>query len=172
MIRGRTTGALVTLTVLVLAGCSGEEKNYAVPEKLCGAQVSPELTENLLPSGDEIRVVEEESNTSSPHQFCRILVDDKVELSTEGAWQPAGTTAKEAAEKSLVFGTQATEGGKFAIGERRAVTVVDCKNSKYKAERFSVELEVNQPEGEVGEKMQSFLSAFSESYLKTLPCGS
>lgn len=114
MIRGRAIAGLVTLSTIFLAGCSGEEKNYAVPDELCGAQVKSELIKSLLPSGDEIRVVDEESKSTSPHHFCEVLVDDKVELSTEGVWQPAGTTAKEAAEKSLVFNTHSTEGCKTA----------------------------------------------------------
>ncbi|MGW4980635.1 hypothetical protein [Streptomyces mirabilis] len=170
MIRGRTTGALAVLAILSLTGCSGEEKNYAVPDELCGAQVKPELTRALLPSGDKIRVLKEASNTASPHQFCTVSVDNKVQLRTEGAWQATGTTAKKAAEKSLVFNTRSTEDGRFAIGRGAAVTVVDCKNSKYKAERFSFKIVVNHPEGDIDDKMQRFLAAFSESYSKTLPC--
>ncbi|MFC7638448.1 hypothetical protein ACFQWA_21385 [Streptomyces thermogriseus] len=156
--------------VLALSSCSGEKKNYAVPDELCGAQVKPELTEALLPGGDKIKVLNEKSNSSPPYHYCMVYVDGKAELSVEGVWHPTGTTAKQAAEDSLVFNTRPIKGGRFEVVEGTMVTVVDCKNPEYDAGRFSFELEVTNPDGDISEKMQRFLAAFSESYRKTLPC--
>jgi hypothetical protein len=134
--------------------------------------VKPQLTKELLPSGDKIRVLKEDSHSSSPHQFCEVSVDGNVELSTEGVWQPAGTTAKEAAEKSLSFNLRSADGGRFALWNDEAFTVFDCKNAKYKAGRFSINAQVIHADGDMSEKIQSFLEAFSKSYRKTLPCES
>ncbi|MGW3623305.1 hypothetical protein [Streptomyces sp. NPDC000880] len=171
MIKRVLAGAVGALTLLALASCSdGKEQNYAIPAKLCGASVKPELTKDLLPGGNKLEVNESESNSSSPRQFCTLIVDGNIELMTEGRWQPSGVSAKDAAEKSLVFNTQSTQSGRFAIGNQHAITVVDCKNSKYKAERFSIDLEMADEQEGMGDKMERFLDAFSESYRSTLPC--
>lgn len=170
MIRARFTAALATLIALTVSSCSGEKKNYMIPDILCGAYVNPKLTKDLLPGGEKIKLFQEESKSSPPYHYCMVYVDGRAELSVEGVWHPAGTTAKQAAEDSLVFNTRSAEGGRFEIGQRRAITVVDCKNPRYNAERFSFELEITNPDGDIGDKMHHFLAAFSESYRKTLPC--
>lgn len=171
MIKRVLAGVVGALTLLALASCSdGKEQNYAIPAKLCGASVKPELTKDLLPGGNKLEVNKSESNIEPRYQFCTLIVDGNIELTTEGAWQPPGISAKDAAEKNLVFNTQSTQNGRFAIGKRRAFTVVDCKNSKYKAERFSIEVQMSDEQEGMGDKMERFLAAFSESYRSTLPC--
>lgn len=171
MIRGRGVALLGVLVGLALSGCSaGEKKNYTVPQELCGAKVTPGLTSALLPVGDKLRVEPSQSGGPSPRQFCDVLVDGNIELKVEGGWQPSGTTAQQAASKALTFGTRSTEGGRFALSDDKAFTVVDCANAEHKAGRFSFEVAVAHPDGDVGEKTQRFLAAFSESYAKKLPC--
>lgn len=171
MIKRVLAGVVGALALLALASCSaGTEQNYAVPDKLCGASVKPELTKELLPGGNKLEVSKAQSNSPSPHQFCDLIVDGNIDLTTEGVWQPAGVSAKDAAEKSLVFNTRSTQDGRFAIGNQHAVTVFDCKNSKYKAERFSIELQLADRNEVTGDKMERFLAAFADSYRSTLPC--
>jgi hypothetical protein len=174
VIRGRGIVTLGVLAGLLLSGCSkGEKKNYTVPEKLCGAAVAPDLTSALLPpAGDKLRVTQSRSGGPAQHHFCDVLVDGNIELAVKGVWRPSGTTAKQAADKELVFNSRSSDGGRFALSDDKAFTVVDCKNSEHKAERFSFEVTVAHPAGDISKKMQHFLAAFSESYRKTLPCQS
>jgi hypothetical protein len=167
---------MVTLGVLVgllLSGCSeGNKKNYTVPEELCGAAVAPELTGALLPAGDKLRVTQSSSGGPSTYKFCDVLVDGNIELAIKGAWRLSGITAKQAADKELVFNTRSIGSGRFALSDDKAFTVVVCKNTEHKAESFSFEVTVTHPAGDVSEKMERFLGAFSEAYRKKLPCQS
>ncbi|GHF09141.1 hypothetical protein GCM10014715_76260 [Streptomyces spiralis] len=173
MIRDKRIVMLGVLVGLLLSGCSeGEKKSYTVPEKLCGAAVAPDLTSALLPAGDKLRVTQSSSGGPATHEFCDVLVDGNIELAIKGVWRPSGTTAKQAADKELVFNSRSTDGGRFALSDDKAFTVVDCKNTEHKAERFSFEVTVAHPTGDISQKMQRFLAAFSEAYHTTLPCQS
>ncbi|MFI2645968.1 hypothetical protein [Streptomyces sp. NPDC018610] len=171
MIRAGRVTVLGALVGLMLSGCSaGEKTNYTVPLDLCGANVASRLTSALLPAGDRLQVKQSQSGGPSPRQFCDVLVDGDIELAVEGVWRPSGTTAKQAASKELTFETRSTDDGRFALSDDKAFTVVDCANTEYKAEKFSFEVTVSHPDGDVGERMQRFLAAFAESYAKKLPC--
>ncbi|NED37373.1 hypothetical protein [Streptomyces sp. SID8499] len=168
---GKSSMLISVLVGLALTGCSaGGKKNYTVPEELCGASVAPRLTSDLLPAGDKLRVTPSHSGGPSPRQFCNVLVDGDIELTVEGVWRPSGTTAEQAASKELTFESRSTDGGRFALSDDKAFTVVDCANTDYKAGKYSFEVTVSHPDGDVGGKMQRFLAAFSESNARKLPC--
>ncbi|MFJ5269051.1 hypothetical protein [Streptomyces sp. NPDC088358] len=173
MIRHKAVGVLGALALLTLAGCSsGDDKAYTVPDQLCGVPAKQELTKELLPGGDKLRVVKSQTAGPAPDQYCTVHVDSDIELVVEGMWQPAGTTAEQAAEKSHSFNLRPADGGRFALWDDEAFTVVDCKNTKYKSERFSIEARLIHSDGDMSKKLQRFLGPFSESYRKTLPCES
>ncbi|MFD8421839.1 hypothetical protein [Streptomyces sp. NPDC059466] len=173
MIRHKAVGVLGTLALLPLAGCSsGDDKAYAVPDKLCGVPAKAELTKELLPGGDKLRIVKSHTAEAVPAYYCKALIDGDVELAIEGIWQPAGATAEQAAAKSHSFNLRPADGGRFALWDDEAFTVVDCKNTKYKSERFSIRAELVHADGDMSKKLQRFLGPFSESYRKTLPCES
>ncbi|MER5403404.1 hypothetical protein [Streptomyces sp. NPDC002769] len=173
MIRHKAVGVLGALALLPLVGCSsGDDKAYTVPDQLCGVPAKPELTKELLPGGDKLRIIKSQTAESVPDYYCKALIDGDVELSIEGVWQPAGTTAEQAAEKSHSFNLRRADGGRFALWDDKAFTVVDCKNTKYKSERFSLEARLIHSDGDMSKKLQRFLGPFSESYRRTLPCES
>ncbi|MFD8421838.1 hypothetical protein [Streptomyces sp. NPDC059466] len=173
MIRHKAVGVLGALALLPLAGCSsGDDKAYSVPDKLCGVPAKPELTKELLPGGDKLKVVKPQAPGEVPRPYCAVVVDGDIELSIEGRWQPAGTTAEQAAEQSHSFNLRPADGGRFALWDDEAFTVIDCRNTKYKSERFSIRAELVHADGDMSKKLQRFLGPFSESYRKTLPCES
>lgn len=173
MIRHKAVGVLGALALLPLAGCSsGDDKAYTVPDRLCGVPAKPELTKELLPGGDMLKIVKSQTVEAVPDYYCKALIDGDVELSIKGVWQPAGTTAVQAAEKTHSFNLRPADGGRFALWDDQAFTVVDCENTKYKAERFSIEAELIHADGDMSKKLQRFLGPFSEAYRKSLPCES
>ncbi|MBC2869798.1 hypothetical protein [Streptomyces mexicanus] len=173
VIRGTGIVTIGVLAGLLLSGCSeGEKKNYTVPEKLCGAAVAPDLTRALLPAGNKLRATQQHVGGPAQKYYCDVLVDGNIELVVKGVWRPSGITAKQAADKELVFNSRSSDGGRFALSDDKAFTVVDCKNSEHKADRYSFEVVVAHPAGDVSKKMLRFLAAFSESYRKMLPCQS
>ncbi|WP_329527285.1 hypothetical protein [Streptomyces sp. NBC_01462] len=173
MIRHKAVGVLGALALLPLVGCSsGDDKAYVVPDKLCGVPAKPALTKELLPGGDKLRVVKSQTANAAPDQYCTVHVDGDIELVVEGIWQPAGTTAEQAADKAHAFNSRSADEGRFALEDHKAFTVVDCKNTKYKSERFSIEARLIHSDGDMSKKLQRFLDPFSEAYRKTLPCES
>ncbi|MGW0794165.1 hypothetical protein [Streptomyces sp. NPDC002692] len=173
MIRHKAVGVLGALALLPLVGCSGgDDKAYSVPDKLCGVPAKPDLTKELLPGGDKLRVVKSHTGNEVPDQYCTVHVDVDIELVVEGAWQPAGITAKQVADKAHAFNSRSVSQGRFATEDDKAFTVIDCKNTTYKAERFSIEARLVHADGDMSKKLQRFLDPFSEAYRKSLPCES
>ncbi|MET8410185.1 hypothetical protein ABZV34_19145 [Streptomyces sp. NPDC005195] len=173
MIRHKAVGVFGALALLTLAGCSsGDDKAYTVPDQLCGVPAKPELTKELLPGGDKLGIIKSQTAEAVPDYYCKALIDGDVELAIEGIWQPAGTTAEQAAAKGHSFDLRPADGGRFALRDDKAFTVVDCKNTEYKAERFSIEARLIHSDGDMSKKLQRFLAPFSDAYRKTLPCES
>jgi hypothetical protein len=62
--------------VPLLTACGGgEEREYVVPEEICGARIDPELLEPLLPPGEEFR----QSDDIAP-MGCTISIDSGVDF--------------------------------------------------------------------------------------------
>lgn len=152
------------------SGCSGKGKNYEVPAAICGISIERSTLKQLLPDGDKLRTVSDHTARVPEHRFCDVYVDDHTALSTEGVWEKAGFTAQQAAKDKLIFQTRSEKGGKYAVWEYGAATVIDCANVKQKAARFSIEVELVDHEGDKGEKIAKFLSGFAAGYKKTLSC--
>ncbi len=61
-----------------------EESGYAIPKRLCSIPVSSDKVGPLLPSGDELRVEEEESYSQNPALvYCHFTVDGELALVIE-----------------------------------------------------------------------------------------
>ncbi|WP_150130469.1 hypothetical protein [Streptomyces sp. 150FB] len=169
-----STAGAVALCGLV--ACSGEGQKYEIPKKLCDAPVDNNLLKPLLPDGRKVETLKEFSKVSPPHQFCDVMVDGDIDLSTEGIWQKSGFTAKDAAKQTLVFNTRSTQHGTFEVWDTGAITVFDCKTEKWNTPRYSLRsrysLRVYAPRTEenLGDQIERFLTVYAKEYRKTLHC--
>ncbi|MFF7332968.1 hypothetical protein [Streptomyces sp. NPDC008150] len=170
MSKSRLAAATTLVALLPLAACSGEGKDYTVPQSLCGARVDADVTKKLLPSGDTVHVLKGRSKTASPRQYCQIEVDDVIDLTVEGVWRAAGTTAQDVAAKEGKGNAEPAEGGKYAVGSLSAFTVVNCEKKKYGAGEFSFEVRLTHSLGDRGADMVAFLKQYAPSYRAALGC--
>ncbi|GHH88015.1 hypothetical protein GCM10018793_66010 [Streptomyces sulfonofaciens] len=163
-----TIAGLVAL--LTLSGCSSNDRNYQVPSALCKVPVKASTLRDILPPGNKLTVAKSSAGVVPDSLFCSVDIDGRVELSMEGRWQKADLTAQQAAEQQLVFNAHPEQGGRYAVWNDGATTIIDCKNARQKAEHFSIAAQVENPDGDVGDKMVRFLASYAEGYKKTLPC--
>ncbi|MCF6526264.1 hypothetical protein [Streptomyces sp. JJ36] len=164
--------------LVAVAACGGEERAYEVPDELCGVPVRPGLLEPLLPPGDELRQEKSSFGVSPGLQGCMVFVDGDVALDVTGKWRAAGHTAKEAASNP---GPDLIEGGRYALWNRGAATVVPCRvpgqevveadgGDEGKAELFSLEVEATKAEDGTEKAMKALIGPYAEAYRETLPC--
>ncbi|HEX5569660.1 MAG TPA: hypothetical protein VFY14_22535, partial [Streptomyces sp.] len=66
-------GILTGCLALVLTGCSGEQREYAIPEKLCGVPAPKDALSPLLPPGKNLE--QEGAPLVDARTFCRTVVD-------------------------------------------------------------------------------------------------
>ncbi|MFF0445993.1 hypothetical protein ACFYT4_06180 [Streptomyces sp. NPDC004609] len=78
-----TAGALAAVAL-----CTGPERDYAVPARICGTPVASETLGPLLPPGGSYRESDRASRPGSPR--CRLFVDDRLVLYLGGDVVPAG----------------------------------------------------------------------------------
>jgi hypothetical protein len=162
--------------VILLSGC-GEERNYAVPDELCGVRVSPKAVEPFLPPGEDLKVKEDHYGSNTGVEGCTAYVDGHVVLSSRGEWRAERLSAKEAAS---VPGPWPFAGGRYVWWERGAATVLACHapdqdtisrdEGKGDARYFALEAQVPKPDKGTPEAMRTFLVEYARAYAKTLPC--
>ncbi|WP_216355935.1 hypothetical protein [Streptomyces sp. MP131-18] len=93
------TTALLAVSSMV-TGCGGSgEREYALPETLCGVDMAEELYEPLFPPGSELDVAQSfERFDSQPTRWCRVLVDEEIVLNADAAggdgFEDAGTESR------------------------------------------------------------------------------
>lgn len=168
MLLTASAGSVVLL--FTLCGCSGDGKSYAVPEKICGVPVQEDALRDLLPTGAELKTEESHTSGIPERRHCGVLVDGNVELTSEGVWRKDGFTAEDAAKDTLAFNTESRRGGVLQVWKDGATTVFDCGNPKQKAERFSIELKVVRPDGDMSGELERYLVSYMKAYQKVLPC--
>ncbi|WP_063729190.1 hypothetical protein [Streptomyces sp. RTd22] len=62
---------LVGALFVSAVGCGGDSREYAVPKKLCGAKVDPDLLAPLLPAGEKMKM---RKSTRDIGETCSISV--------------------------------------------------------------------------------------------------
>jgi hypothetical protein len=161
---------------LFLSGC-GEERNYAIPEELCGVRVPARLVEPFLPPGEKLKVTENSYGVSRGLEGCTASVDGHVVLYSRGEWRAERLSAKEAAS---VPGPWPFAGGRYVWWEQGAATVVACHvpdhdvisrdDGKGDARFFALEAEVPTADEGTPEAMRKFIVEYARAYEKSLPC--
>lgn len=105
------------------------EKDYDVPDSLCGISLNPSPIGELLPPGNKIDV--QEKNPVPSRKRCQVNVDGKVALMVSREWWPEGDTVVDVAKgvpqvKSAVL----TDDSDSLLTGTGAVQQVRCSNSE------------------------------------------
>lgn len=113
---------MATITVTsILSGCSkDEERQYALPESLCGVTVDSEFLSTFLPPGEKVSSQQETPNGGT--QRCQVSVDGKIALvAGQLWWDKTGTVANVAAVHARVGKGEVTADEKFLYSGTGAV---------------------------------------------------
>ncbi|MFF9493798.1 hypothetical protein [Streptomyces flaveolus] len=129
---------LATLTAsIMVVGCSHDEedRDYAVPDQLCGMPVAEKELTPFLPAGNQIKVSEEDYSGT---RMCMVTVDRTLVLTTTQAWIEQGrTTAYFIAGQTLKKIDHSIQAGRFWFsGNEGFGKTRDCVDRRYKQELY------------------------------------
>lgn len=175
---------VVALILTLTTACSGTDRNYQIPDDLCGIPVNSERMAPFLPGGEKLFQRDWTENASSGGISCTLGVDDEDQLNFTGSW------ADRIAVDTRVAIDQGTPllGGEYYTIPKNATAYFPCSNPKVRlgaprskdgkprtvpATFYIVEVEsLHHPEDEAeSEKaMKRFIVPFAKAVKKKLPC--
>ncbi|WP_406006429.1 hypothetical protein OG440_09665 [Streptomyces sp. NBC_00637] len=115
-----------------LSGCtSGEERDYSLPESLCGVPVDPDLLAPFLPPGESVSTRQTTPNGGT--ERCNVSVDGELALVTGRLWwEKTGSVADVAAVHAQVSKGDVSSGDTFLYSDTGAVGKVQgCTDSTH-----------------------------------------
>jgi hypothetical protein len=131
--RPRARAALTLVTamtaLLSIAACSSSDKQYTVPESLCGIKVPQDVLRAVLPNGEKLT---ERPESSESAKRCRIHVDGEAVLSASTEHWEDETTANDVAQSALGVDPQDQhdDEGRYIYSSTGAVGKVDCAEAE------------------------------------------
>jgi hypothetical protein len=158
------------LTALAaIFGCSeGQERDYAVPRSLCGIPVEVADLAPFLPSGKSITF---SASDKSGIKRCKVVVDEKVVLSTLQVWLEEGRTTKYLAS-GLSFETvdHSADNGRFWYGGNEAYGKTrNCVDVKYKQELYTG-FQAGGSEHEDSDAMKRIILSYTREVERSAEC--
>ncbi|MFI6873136.1 hypothetical protein ACIBL6_06840 [Streptomyces sp. NPDC050400] len=130
--RGYPLAAALGTALLItsVGACSSPvpEREYAVPNNLCGAQVSKTSLEPILPPGKKIS---EQPTSGVGVDRCRLQVDGEVVFSSSVETRAEDASAHDVAQSAIGVEPSdfATDNGRFIYAKTGAVGRVQCPPS-------------------------------------------
>ncbi|CAL9416132.1 hypothetical protein [Streptomyces albus] len=130
-VRGSTV-ALVLCAAALSAGCGNdEEKEYAVPDSLCGVKVSARLLSPLLPPGKSVKLDRKDTLLNHGNIHCNVIVDGKTVFIATQTWRDRGNSALSMAMIQPEMEPEMLHGGwHFQYSAKGAAMRVDCRTPK------------------------------------------
>ncbi|MCP3770352.1 MULTISPECIES: hypothetical protein [Streptomyces] len=160
--------ALMFLTMA--AGCSNEknDRDYAVPDSLCGTPVSAKELTPFLPGGKQIKVSEE---FHSGTKVCNVVVDRTLILTATQAWVAEGrTTAYFASGQTLKKIEHSIESGRFRFsGNEGFGKTRNCMDRRYKQELY-VALQAQGSEHSDPNAMKRLITSYADRVEDSAAC--
>ncbi|MFF9120469.1 ferrous iron transport protein A [Streptomyces massasporeus] len=128
----------ISALVAVLSGCGGDEseRDYAVPDSLCGVAVDADELGPFLPDGKEITVRDKSGGGTT---VCEVVVDDELALRATQAWVEEGkTTAYFASSQTLTAPEESAEDDRLRYSGNEAFgKTKDCIDKQHGQELYT-----------------------------------
>lgn len=155
-------------TLLSIAACSSPEKQYTVPDSLCGIKVPQKVLEEVLPSGEELTERQESSGST---KRCRIHVDGDSVLSASTERWEGDTTASDVAQSALGVDPQdqRSDEGRYVYSSTGAVGKVDCAQSEEAHEPLWASVRITH-DGAKSADMLALVKAYTEAVGSSPTC--
>ncbi|MFG3260025.1 hypothetical protein [Streptomyces sp. NPDC048172] len=187
---------LVCVSVLGLTGCGDDapEREYAIPQELCGVPVKAKLLGPLLPGGKKTLEKEHMGTEDTGGLSCDLVVDEHSAIGVFSTWESTTPEPTDAGGTGSLRNPSPPEspatlrGGSYIVGDRIAKAAVPCVNPKVrmplptpegeksrsgpaKGFTFAVQL-FNGPEDteESKKALRRLMGPFSKALVKKLPC--
>ncbi|MEU7283251.1 hypothetical protein AB0A69_31425 [Streptomyces sp. NPDC045431] len=130
------------LAIGAVAGFSSHEpkRNFATPTALCDTPIEGKLLDPVLPrSGETISM---RAAGVIGWDRCLVSVDDEEVMSASFEWFEKGTKPVKVAksQRNLVLVERVSDDGRYAWGDRGAVSHVTCPNPKVSSRKGTYEL--------------------------------
>ncbi|GAA2405828.1 hypothetical protein GCM10010420_37170 [Streptomyces glaucosporus] len=170
--RNRVTVSVVGALLLGLGAtaCSTQERNYTIPEALCGTAISPDLLEPLLPPGDKLSTTL--SDRVEGMKRCLVNVDGKQVLAVGTEWWEKGTSLRVAALTiaNVDSDDKETEDGRYLYSENGAIGKVTCPKPRKPDDDLLVTARVHEPGTPDEAAMKKLIAAYAEAVGKSDEC--
>ncbi|MEV5551765.1 hypothetical protein AB0L35_37510 [Streptomyces sp. NPDC052309] len=158
------------IVLATVAGCSSEkpERDYAVPDDLCGTPVSAKELTPFLPAGKQIKVSEEDHAGT---KICNVVVDGTLVLTATQAWVAQGkTTAYFLAGQTLEEIKHSADSGRFRFsGNESFGKTRNCTDRRYKQELY-VALQAQGSEHSDADAMKRLITSYTERVEESAAC--
>ncbi|WP_369201712.1 hypothetical protein [Streptomyces sp. PU-14G] len=175
---------LASLIMVVVPACGGSDREYRVPDNLCGISVKPDTVKPFLPGGKELHENDHLQWKKKSGGSCRLSVDGEEELHVDGSWAVRSTLKARGYDTD--HGTRLL-GGRYYLGPRRASAYFPCFNPEARlgappkdgkprtvpADTYIVEVEsrhVPEDGAESKKAMKRFIVPFAEAVKEQAPC--
>lgn len=160
---------LITVaTICALSSCDegGKEREYAIPDRLCGRPITSDIAD-FLPPGNDISM-ERETHTATT--VCEVAVDHKLVLTTTTAWRSANDSTASFAQRALAPTKHSAEEGRFrysgseAFGRTQNCVAHDGDRALFTA------VQALGSEHRDAEAMKRLITSFTASVEKSQEC--
>ncbi len=175
-------GLLAVISAALVASCSADEKTreYALPDRVCGISVAPELVQPLLQPGKSIDTGESLTGPDDT-QRCAVLIDDKTAVEITGQRYPDAVGVQDIASNYLNIPTddfgKTNADNSVMVWDSRIVGVTDClryptdaagRNTK----RYSITIEASYPDDATTrqEELRNLLPSYLTAAARALGC--
>ncbi|MYX31390.1 hypothetical protein GTY75_33035 [Streptomyces sp. SID8381] len=156
----------------VLTGCSGsaEQKQYDVPEALCGIAVQQDLLSPLLPAGKKVTV--EELQPLPRRSECRVKVDGQVALLASREWWEQGDGLSTVARSIPQLESAQLEDGTpyMYSGTGGAEEIKSCRSQKYADHVLFAAIQVYGKDVNDAAGMKKLITAYSQGVASSDAC--
>ncbi|MFF5960912.1 hypothetical protein [Streptomyces luteogriseus] len=168
--RGRATLLLAAAmtALLSIAACSSSDKQYMIPDSLCGIKVPQDVLKAVLPNGEELK---ERPESSGGTKRCRIHVDGESVLSTSTEHWEDETTASDVAQSALGVDPQdqRSDAGRYIYSSTGAVGKVNCAQADKAHEPLWASVRVTHDDAQDAD-MLKLIKAYAEAVGSSQAC--
>lgn len=160
----------IAVLVAALSGCDGDEseRDYAVPQDLCGVAVDAGDLGPFLPDGKEITVRDKSGGGT---KVCEVVVDDKLALRATQAWVEEGkTTAYFASSQSLEAPEHSAEDERFRYSGNEAFGKTEgCVDTEQRQELYTA-VQAQSSEHKDADAMKRLITAYTDEVEASPSC--
>ncbi|MFI7383041.1 hypothetical protein [Streptomyces sp. NPDC049813] len=170
--RRLTALAICGIALWTLSACSGgdSEREYSMPQSLCGTKIDTKELGKFLPAGKKITVTSREGDANTRH--CDVHVDSKLAfLTTQSWWESGSTTARFASGQTLDTPDKSAEGGTYLYSGYQAFGAVkDCRNTKHADQQLFTGLQANDTEERDADAMHRLITSYTQAVQTSGQC--